>query len=130
VTTDVATTLESLAKSHDMLLETRKRDGTWVPTAVHPVVEGDHIFFRTWSTSGKAKRLRHTTDVRVAPCTPRGRRTGAQLAGRARRLEGRDADHAASLINRRYPVLQGVAVRIYHRLRGLTTQHYVVTDLH
>ena len=126
---DVPDVLRSLAASHDMLLETRKRDGTWVPTPVNPYVDGDRVLFRTWSTSGKAKRLRNVAEVRVAPCTRRGRRFGEQLMGRAHRLEGRGADRAASLINCRYPLLQGVAVRLYHRLRRLTTQHYEITAL-
>jgi PPOX class probable F420-dependent enzyme len=128
-TTPVQAELRPLAVSHDMLLETRKRDGTWVPTPVHPYVDGDRVLFRTWSTSGKAKRLRNVAEVRVAPCTPRGRRTGEQLVGRAHQLDGGAADRAASLINHRYPLLQGVAVRLYHRVRGLTTQHYEVTAL-
>ena len=128
-TTDVSAVLRPLAASHDMLLETRRRDGTWVPTPVNPYVDGDRVLFRTWSTSGKAKRLRNVAEVRIAPCTRRGRRTGEQLVGCAQRLESRQADRAASLINRRYPLLQGIAVRLYHRLRGLTTQHYEITSL-
>jgi hypothetical protein len=112
-----------------MLLETRKRDGTWVPTPVNPYVDGDRVLFRTWSTSGKAKRLRNAAEVHVQPCTARGRGTGEKLVGEAHRLEGEAADRAASLINRRYPLLQCVAVRLYHRLRRLSTQHYEVTAL-
>jgi len=126
---DVTTgALTELGKSHDMLLQTRKRDGSWVATPVNLLVEGDHVFFRTWSTSGKARRLRNFDEVQVAPSTRGGRPTGPTLRGRATRLSGEAADHAAQLINRRYPLLQGVAVRLYHRLRRLRTQHYVITD--
>jgi PPOX class probable F420-dependent enzyme len=128
-TTHVPDVLRSLAASHDMLLETRKRDGTWVPTPVNPYVDGDRVLFRTWSTSGKAKRLRNFAEVRIAPCTRSGRRTGEQLVGQAHRLEGHEAAGAASLMNRRYPLLQGVAVRLYHRLRRFTTEHYEITAL-
>lgn len=38
-------------------------DGSAVPTAVNVVVSGIQASFRTWSTSGKAKRLRR--DMRV-----------------------------------------------------------------
>ena len=127
--TGVRAVLRPLAASHDMLLETRKRDGTWVPTPVNPCVDRDRVLFRTWSTSGKAKRLRNAADVRIQPSSPRGRATGEKLVGEAHRLEGDAATQAASLINRRYPLLQGVAVRLYHRLRRLTTQHYEVTAL-
>jgi PPOX class probable F420-dependent enzyme len=123
------TPLAILANSHDMALETRKRDGKWIATPVHPVVEGDHVFFRTWHTSGKAKRLRNFHEVRFAPSTARGRPTGPWLRGRATLLDGVDAAHAADLINRRYPLLQGVAVRLYHRVRGYRTLHYRISDI-
>jgi uncharacterized protein len=125
-----STLLAPLARQHDMALQTRKRDGSWVTTPVNPLVEDDHVFFRTWSTSGKAKRLGNFPEVRFAPSTSRGRPTGAWLHGRASLLDGDGARHAAGLINRRYPLLQGVAVRLYHRLRGLRTLHYRIDDIH
>ena len=121
--------LQSIAASRNMLLETRKRDGTWVGTPVNPLVEDDHVFFRTWHTSGKAKRLRNFPDVRFAPSTARGRATGPPFTGRATLLHGERAVHAATLINRRYPLLQGFAVRAFHRLRHYRTLHYVITDI-
>src|SRR3954453_9238699 len=99
VTSGTGTPLAILARHHDMALQTRKRDGTWVTTPVNPVVEEDHVFFRTWHTSGKAKRLRNFPDVRFAPATARGRPTGPWLQGRAALLDGDDAAHAAALIN-------------------------------
>lgn len=124
-----ATPLAILARHHDMALQTRKRDGTWVTTPVNPLVEDDHVFFRTWHTSGKAKRLRNIPEVRFAPSTARGRPTGPWLRGHATRLDGDDAAHAATLINRRYPLLQGVAVRLYHRVRRYRTLHYRINDI-
>jgi uncharacterized protein len=121
--------LSTLARHHDMALQTRKRDGTWVATPVNPVVDDDHVLFRTWHTSGKAKRLNNFPDVRFAPATARGRPTGPWMQGRAELLSGDDAAHAAALINRRYPVLQGIAVRLYHRLRRYHTLHYRISDI-
>lgn len=124
-----APALPSLAGHRNILLETRKRDGSWVGTAVNPVVEDDHLFFRTWDRSGKAKRLRNFSEVRFAASTARGVPTGAALIGHATLLEGERARHAASLINRRYPLLQGVGVRLFHRLMRYRTLHYVVADI-
>jgi PPOX class probable F420-dependent enzyme len=124
-----ASPLATLARHHDMALETRKRDGTWVSTAVNPLVEDDHVFFRTWHTSGTAKRLRNFAEVRFAPSTARGRPTGPWLHGRATLLDDEDAAYAAHLINRRYPLLQRVAVRLYHRLRRYRTLHYRISDI-
>ena len=127
--TSTATPLAVLSRHHDMALQTRRRDGTWVTTPVNPLVEGDHVYFRTWHTSGKAKRLRNYADVRFTPSTARGRPTGSWMFGNATRLEGDDAAHAAALINRRYPLLQGVAVRAYHWLRRFRTLHYRISDI-
>src|SRR4051812_24594841 len=121
--------LEPLTHQHDMLLETRRRDGSWVPTPVNPVVENEHVFFRTWRESGKAKRLRNDPMVHLAPSTTRGRPTGRRFSGRATLLRGVDEQHAAAMINRRYPLLQGVAVPLFHRIRGFGTQHYVIADI-
>jgi uncharacterized protein len=123
------TPLAILASHHDMALQTRKRDGTWITTPVNPLVEDDHVFFRTWHTSGKAKRLRNFPEVRFAPSTARGRPTGPWLRGRAALLDGDESAHAAGLMNRRYPLLQGVAVRLYHRLRRYRTLHYRISDI-
>ena len=68
--------LEPIARSHDMVVCTRRRNGTWVPTPVNPVVDGGRVLFRTWRESGKAKRLRNFSEVRVAPSTRRGHPTG------------------------------------------------------
>src|SRR4029453_6702970 len=95
--------LQPLTHTNDMLLETRRRDGTWVPTPVNVVVEDDHVYFRTWRESGKAKRLYNFSDVPIAPSTRRGRPTGRWLAGEATLLHGEDDRHAAVLINRRFP---------------------------
>jgi PPOX class probable F420-dependent enzyme len=113
----------------NMALETHKRDGSWVNTPVNPVREGDRVFFRTWTTSGKVKRLRNDPRVRVAPSRPNGHPTGPFLEGRATPLAGADAEHAAHLVNRRFPLVQGVFVRGFHRLRHLETVHYVISDL-
>jgi uncharacterized protein len=123
------TSLERLTRGHDMVLQTRKRDGRWVTTPVNPLVEDDTVFFRTWHTSGKARRLRNFSEVRFAPSTFRGRPTGPWLRGHATQLDGDDAAHAAALINRRYPLLQGIGVRLYHFLRRYRTVHYRIADI-
>jgi PPOX class probable F420-dependent enzyme len=121
--------IATLARHHDMVLETRKRDGSWVATPVNPLVEDDHVYFRTWDTAGKAKRLRNFPDVRFASSTARGQLRGPWLRGRATLLEGDESTHAAALINRRYPLLQGVGVRLFHWLRRYHTLHYRIADI-
>jgi PPOX class probable F420-dependent enzyme len=108
-------------------LTTFKRDGTAVATPVNFAVDGDRAYFRTWTTSGKAKRLRRDGRVLIAPCTFRGRVTGAGVPAEARRIEGAVAERARHLIERKHPILQGVLVRYAHRLTGRHTVYYEVT---
>jgi PPOX class probable F420-dependent enzyme len=105
-------------------LTTFKRDGTPVGTAVNVAVEGDHAFFRTYATAGKAKRLRNNSVVELAPSNMRGDPTGPAIRARANLLDGPEADHAKELINRKHPFLQGWFVQLYHRLRHMQTVHY------
>ncbi|MCW2542106.1 MAG: pyridoxamine 5-phosphate oxidase-like protein [Frankiales bacterium] len=117
--------LEHFRRTKNMLLSTRRRDGSWVPTPVSVVVdEHGMAYFRTWSTAGKAKRLRNFPDVRVAPCTAFGRPTGSDQPGIARLLDGTESTRARDLLSAKYPVMHRVLVPLVHRLRGQQTQHY------
>jgi PPOX class probable F420-dependent enzyme len=118
-----AQVLEPFVKQWAILLTTYKRDGTPVGTAVNVVVEGDRAYFRTWSTTGKLKRIRNNPEVEFVPCTPLGRPKGPTVRARARILEGDEAAHARELLAREYPLMHGIVVPLVHRLRGYTTMH-------
>jgi PPOX class probable F420-dependent enzyme len=108
-------------------LRTFKRDGTAVETPVNLAVDGDRAYFRTWTTSGKAKRLRWNSRVWIAPCTFRGKVTGAGLPADARPIDGKAAAQARRMIEDKHPFLQGVLVRFGHRFTGRRTVYYEVT---
>jgi len=78
------------------LLTTFRRSGAGVPTPVEIRVRGDRVYFTTWSTTGKVKRLTHTPDVTLARCTRFGKPTGPSVAGVARRLDGAEAEAASA----------------------------------
>lgn len=118
---------EHLRRANTVLLTTRRRDGSTVDTPVNLVVdEAGAGYFRTWATSGKARRLRNFPGVRVAPCTARGRPQGSDQPGVTELLAGPDADRAAELLARRFPLLHGRVVPLVHRLRRHRTVHYRV----
>jgi uncharacterized protein len=109
------------------LLTTFRRNGTPVATPVHTAAEPgqpDVAYFRTWDTTGKAKRLRHTPAVLVAPSTLRGRALGPAIRAEAHLLDGEASRHAARLLARKHPVLHGRLIPWYHRRRGWVTQQY------
>jgi uncharacterized protein len=107
-----------------VLIETQRRDGSWVPTPVSLVADGERLYFRTYDTSGKTKRLRNFPAVRVAPATLRGRSLAPAVRGHVRPLQGEEAEHARALLARRFPVLHGRLVPWMHRRKGWTTLHY------
>jgi uncharacterized protein len=108
-----------------MLLTTHKRDGATVDTPVSVAVGPDgRAYFRTWSATGKAKRMRNFPQVQIAPCTARGKATGPRRQATALLLSGPEAAEAARMLAAKYPVLQGLLVPAIHRLTKKTTVHY------
>lgn len=105
-------------------LTTFRRDGRAVATPVHVVADGDTAFFRTWDVAGKAKRLRHTSAVQIAPSTIRGRPLGPPIRAEAHLLHGEESRRAAQMLARKHPLLHGRLIPWYHRRRGWTTQQY------
>jgi uncharacterized protein len=116
-----------LTNTRNVAVTTYKRDGTAVPTAVSVVVIGDHAYFRTWSSSGKAKRLRRDPHVLIAPSTARGKRTGPDTAATARLLDKEEARPVVEALAKKYPLLQGKLVPFAHRRRHYETLHYELT---
>jgi uncharacterized protein len=118
---------DGLARQRTVVVTTYKRDGSAVPTAVSVIVRGDHAYFRTWSTSGKAKRLRRETRVQIAPSTPRGKPTGSAITAAARLLGPDEEGSVSQAFAKKYPVLHRRLVPLVHRLRHYTTVHYELT---
>lgn len=112
-----------------VLLQTRKRDGSWVDTPVSIAVDGERAYFRTPAMASKNKRLRNFAELRFAPCTWRGRPTGPPVQATARLLAGEESAAAGQLINSKYPVLQRILVPLTHRLLRTRTLHYELTDI-
>ena len=119
---------EGFRHQRTVLLTTFRRDGDPVGTPVSIALVGDHAVVRSWSTSGKARRLRRDPHATIAPSTVRGRPTGAAVDVTLRLLDGGDEDDAARrALRRKHPVLHGVLVPLAHRVKGLRTVHYAVT---
>jgi PPOX class probable F420-dependent enzyme len=120
-------TLDQFVDKRAVLLTSYRRAGTPVATTVNMVVEGDHGFVRTWSTSGKAKRIRHNPVVEVEPSTMSGKPTGGpRIRARARQLHGDEERHARRLIKRKHPLLHGAVVPTIHKV---TRRHPVFYEL-
>jgi PPOX class probable F420-dependent enzyme len=121
--------LEPFVGQWAALLTTFRRDGTPVGTPVNIVVEGDHPYFRTWSTSGKMKRIRNNPEVEISPSTALGKPRGPAVRGHVRVLKEDEAAHAAELLARKHPIMHRFLVPMAHRLRGYKTVHFELIPL-
>jgi PPOX class probable F420-dependent enzyme len=107
------------------LLTTFRRNSAGVATPVEIRVRGDRVYFTTWSTTGKVKRLAHTPQVTLARCARLGKPTGPRVAGIARRLEKAEVDLVSSTLFRKG--LWGTLWNQIYRLRGWQTAVYEVS---
>ena len=101
--------LETLARGKYLSLTTFRRDGTPVATPVWLARQGDELVVYTSMSSGKAKRLRNSGRVLLAPCDMRGRVTGAAVEGTARLQDAAETAVTLGLIRRRYGLLGRLA---------------------
>jgi PPOX class probable F420-dependent enzyme len=83
-------------------LATFRKNETPVRTPVWFGEEDDKLYVMTRSDSGKYKRIRNNPRVRIAPCTLRGKITGAEFPGTARLLPAEDWPRARNTIRRKY----------------------------
>lgn len=118
------TSFQPLRSTKTIVLTTFKRDGTGVATPVSIAFDGDRAFFRTYDKAWKAKRLRNDPSVEAASATFQGKPTGPSVTARAVLLEGDQAELASRALARSQPVLHGVLVPLFHRLRRYRTLHY------
>ena len=71
-------------------------------TPVWFAIDNDRIVAFTGAQTGKAKRIRATERVTIAPCRFRGTVTGPVWEGHARILPTEEKDHVMTLIRRKY----------------------------
>ena len=83
-------------------LTTFRKTGVGVATPVWFGEEDGKLYVMTRSDMGKTKRIRNNPQVRVAPCTIRGKVTGSEIAATARILPAEDHTRARKTINRKY----------------------------
>ena len=83
-------------------LSTFRKSGAAVPTPVWFGEQDDKLYVKTRSDSGKYKRIRNNPQVRIAPCTIRGKITGPDFSARARILPSEDWTLARRSIEKKY----------------------------
>jgi PPOX class probable F420-dependent enzyme len=83
-------------------LVTFRKSGAAVPTPVWFAEENGRLYVMTSDTTGKYKRIRNNPQVKIAPCTIRGKVTGPDFQAAARILPGSEAERVRQLIRAKY----------------------------
>jgi uncharacterized protein len=87
-----------LRRSSVALLTSLRRDGRPVGTPVGFSLTSGRLYFTTWTTTGKVKRIANNPSVTLAPCTRGGKITGPTIAGTARRLDSAEATRVLAIL--------------------------------
>jgi PPOX class probable F420-dependent enzyme len=105
-------------------LETFRKTGVGVRTPVWFAEDATQrpltvFYVYTLPDSGKVKRIRNNSKVRIAPCTMRGELRGAWVDARARLCEGAEVQKGQELLNQKYGLMKRLG-DFFSRLRGRT----------
>lgn len=104
-----AATFDALDGAEYALVVTFRRSGQPVPTPMWFGLHNGRAYVRSLADAGKIKRLGRNPDVRVAPCTVRGKPTGPFADGVARILPADESRIAEAALDRHY----GLRRRVY-----------------
>jgi PPOX class probable F420-dependent enzyme len=88
-------------------IETFRKNGQGVRTPVWFAGEPEQgapekLYVYSTADSGKAKRIRNNSHVRVAPSDMRGKLLGESVEARAEIVTGAEAEHGMQLLNKKY----------------------------
>jgi PPOX class probable F420-dependent enzyme len=97
-------------------LETYRKNGQAVQTPVWFAIDGSIIYVRTDSNSGKVKRARNNSQVRITPSNARGQPKGEWVDGEMKIASMAESERANQLLRKKYG-LQGKIIRIVNKIR-------------
>jgi PPOX class probable F420-dependent enzyme len=92
----------TLSNQKYILITTFRKTGVPVRTPVWFAEENGKLYIFTNPESGKVKRIGNNPDIKIAPCTIRGKITGPEFSGRARILPQTAAPGLRKLLERKY----------------------------
>jgi hypothetical protein len=83
-------------------LETYKKDGTPVRTPVWFMIDDDIVYVVTREKTGKVKRLKNNQNIRIVPCSFKGKPESEWIKGIAQNVTGEEAEKAIKLRKKKY----------------------------
>lgn len=115
--------------SHKYLnIESYRKDGTPVRTPVWFAHEGEALYVWTQANSGKAKRIRRSGNVRIAPCRADGALLGDWVEAHAQADASPEALQRVQALMRRKYGLAFLFFRLIGRGRAYTSLKIVFPE--
>jgi PPOX class probable F420-dependent enzyme len=114
------------AKQKYLNLETFRKNGMTVKTPVWFVQAGDTLFVRTSADSGKVKRIRHNSQVNIAPCKMDGALLGDWISATAHEVKDQEIDQKVDqMLGEKYGLLK----TLFAWTGGLNSQKYTILEM-
>ena len=96
-------------KQNYLNLETFRKSGVGVKTPVWFVQDGNVLFVRTNSDSGKVKRIRNNAHVNIASCRMDGALLGDWIQAEAREVSDQEIDRKVDiLLGKKYGLMKKI----------------------
>lgn len=109
--------LSELSKFKYINIETYRKNGSGVRTPIWFIIYQGIIFFRTDAKSGKVKRIRNNSHVKIAPCDIRGNLKGTWFDGKAKFADSKESSIVFTMIDKKYGFLTTL-IRSFNKIRG------------
>src|SRR5438874_12490748 len=113
--------LEDLKGHKYCLLVSYRKNGQPMPSPLWFGTGNGKLYFQTSPTGYKVKRIERNAEVRVAPCTSRGKPLGPPFVGRARVLPDSEGAEAERWLQANY----GLGRRLYSLFGNRVESVYV-----
>ena len=101
------TNLEQFLDQKYINLETYRKNGESVRTPVWFVVIDELIYIITRENTGKVKRIKNNHNVKIMPCTFRGKQVGMWTSGQATFVKNKEAEKAIQSRKKKYGFFTG-----------------------
>ena len=116
----------SLVRQQFLNLETFRKSGLSMKTPVWFVQEGETLYVRTVANSGKVKRIRNNSQVRIVPSGASGEPRGEWVDARAALADEARAEQVNKLMKRKY----GVQKSMFDLLGRFNKSDYATLAIH
>ena len=112
--------IKDLQSQKYISLETYKKNENPVRTPVWFVIHSDLVYVITREKTGKVKRIKNNSHVKISPCTFNGKSAGKWISGIATKVEGEESKRAIELRKKKYGFMEKIAQFVSREKGNLT----------